>query len=55
MVSAYLLGRDIGALLNGEEHAAVASFIVKVRDENDRHGTQARMGQQRPRIVASRP
>jgi len=43
VVSAFLLGRDIGALVNSEERAAVASFVAKVRDENDRHGTQARM------------
>jgi predicted nucleotidyltransferase len=48
MVSAYLLGRDIGALVNGEEHAAVASFIAKVRDEPDSHGTQARMANSAP-------
>ncbi len=48
VVSAYLLGRDIGALLNSEERAAVASFIAKVRDESDPHGTQARMANGAP-------
>ncbi len=48
VVSAYLFGRDIGALLNSEERAAVASFIAKVRDESDPHGTQARMANGAP-------
>ena len=48
MVSAYLLGRDIGVLVNSKERAAVASFIAKVRDENDPHGTQARMANGAP-------
>jgi len=48
VVSAYLLGRDIGALVNNEERAAVVSFIAKVRDEQDRHATQARMANVAP-------
>ena len=48
VVSAYLLGRDIGVLVNSKERAAVASFIAKVRDENDPHGTQARMANGAP-------
>src|SRR5438876_943512 len=48
VVSAYLLGRDIGALVNSEERAVVASFIAKVRDENDPHATQARMANVAP-------
>jgi len=48
VVSAFLLGRDIGALVNSEERAAVASFIAKVRDENDPHATQARMANVAP-------
>ncbi len=48
VVSAFLLGRDIGALVNSEERAAVASFIAKVRAENDPHATQARMANVAP-------
>jgi predicted nucleotidyltransferase len=48
VVSAFLLGRDIGALVNSKERAAVASFIAKVRDENDPHATQARMANVAP-------
>ncbi len=48
VVSAFLLGRDIGALVNIEERAAVASFIAKVRDENDPPVTQARMANVAP-------
>jgi predicted nucleotidyltransferase len=48
VVSAYLLGRDIGILGNSEERAAVAGFIARVRDENDPHATQARMANVAP-------
>ena len=48
VISAYLLGRDIGALVNSEERAAVASFTAKVRDENDPHAAQARMANVAP-------
>lgn len=47
-VSAYLLGRDIGGIVNSEERRAIATFMVKVRDENDRDATQARMANVAP-------
>jgi len=34
--------------VNIEERAAVTSFIAKVRDERDPHGTQARMANSSP-------
>lgn len=48
VVSAFLLGRDMGSLVNSEERGAVTSFIAKVRDENDPHATQARMANVAP-------
>lgn len=48
LASAYLLGRDAGAVVNGEERAPVAAFLAKVRDERDPHGTQPRMARGAP-------
>ena len=48
-VSAFLLGRDVGAIVQEAEREIVDTFIARVRSEGDRAATQARMLQLGPR------
>lgn len=42
-VSAFLLGRDIGSMADAADRKAIATFLLKVRDETDPAATHARM------------
>lgn len=41
--SAFALGMDVGSLINPQEQSVVTTFVAKARDEEDRHGTHARL------------
>jgi predicted nucleotidyltransferase len=54
-VGAYVLGRALGAILDEPERQLLSQFMAKVRDDSDRHGTQAHMARSGPRIWDSDP
>ena len=41
LASAFALGMDVGALVNGRERQIVTEFLTRAKDENDRHRTHA--------------
>jgi len=47
--SSYLLGRDLGRLVNDQERGAVQRFIERAFDDHDGWTTQARMARLAPR------
>lgn len=54
-VSAYMLGRDLSAIVNEEEQSALQSFIARVNGEGDGGHTQALMLQQGPAYWREHP
>jgi predicted nucleotidyltransferase len=54
-VSAFLLGRDVGAVVQEAERQVVDAFLARVCSEGDRAATQARMLQRGPRSWRADP
>lgn len=53
--SAYVFGRELGALVNPAERAVVDAFLARVRNERDPAATQARMARLGPRVWGGEP
>ena len=52
---AFIVGRRLSAIVNEDEREAIARFLAKLRDEDDRHHSQARMLRESPRAWAEEP